>query len=132
MLPDARVVVEPSFKGYAGALLQYHQSLVVVHVMRDLRNEDAPTRALDRVLAETKLRPDGYLLVVDAVGDRARDRIEDAFEKAPLPALLAVWGSDQPVGDLAEAVKPLTIELQTLPKKEPSDFERLLARDQPH
>ena len=39
--------------------------------MRDLRNEDAPTRALERVLAQPKFRPDGYLLVVDAVADRA-------------------------------------------------------------
>jgi hypothetical protein len=119
VLPDARVLVEPSIKGYAGALLQYDQGRLVVHVMRDLRNEDAPTRALDRVLAEPKLKPDGYLLVVDAVADRARDRIEDTFAHAPLPALLAVWRSDQPVGDLAETVKPLTMEMQRPPKREP-------------
>jgi hypothetical protein len=70
-------------------------------------------------LAEPKVRPHGYLLVVDAVADQARDRIEDAFARAPLDALLAVWGSDQPVGDLAEAVKPLTIKLQRPSKREP-------------
>jgi hypothetical protein len=130
VLPNARVVVETGIKGYAGAaLLQYDQVLVVVHVMRDLRNEDAPTRALDRVLAQPELRPHGYLLVVDAVADRARDRIEDAFAHAPLPALLAVWRSDQPVGDLAETVKPLTMELQRSPKREPFKLEGLLARE---
>jgi hypothetical protein len=125
VLPNARVVVETGRNGYAGALLQYDQVLVRVDVMRDLRNEDAPTRALERVLTQPKLRPHGYLLVVDAVADRARGRIEGAFAHAPLPALLAVWRSDQPVGDLAEAVKPLTMELQSSPTTEPLDLEGL-------
>ena len=126
VLPNARVVVETGRNGYAGAFLQYDQMLVLFHVMRDVRNEDAPTRALQRVLARPKFRPDGYLLVVDAVADRARDRIEDALARAQLPALLAVWRSDQPIGDLAEAVKPLTMELERSPKTEPLDLEGFL------
>jgi hypothetical protein len=129
LLPDARVLVETGRNGYAGALLQYDQVLVLFHVMRDVRNEDAPIRALDHVLAQPKFRPDGYLLVVDAVADRARDRIEDAFAHAQLPALLAVWRSDQPAGDFAEAVKPFTMELQRSLKTEPFDLEGLLERE---
>ena len=109
-LPTGQVA-EAGTSGYARALLHYEQALVRVDVMRELWTEDAPTRALARLLAG-ELRPDGYLLVVDAVADRARDRIEDAFAHAPLPALLAVWRSDQPVGDLAETLLPLTMELQ--------------------
>ncbi len=114
-----RVVREAKSNGYTHALLQYGEAgssqilFVVVDVMRELWTEDAALRALDRVLA-TEFRPQAYLLVVDAVADRARERIEDAFARAPLAALLAVWRGDQPVDDLAQAVKPLARQLSEL------------------
>jgi hypothetical protein len=118
-LPNTQVAAQRGTSGYVRALLHYGEfpngPFVVVDVMRELWTEDAPTRALARLLArEPALKPQGYLLVVDAVADRARDRIEDAFARAPLPAVLAVWRSDQPVADLAETLQPLTVELQRL------------------
>ena len=56
---------------------------------------------LDRLSGrEIVRRPRGYLLVVDAIAEGARDRLELAPYGAPFPAMLAVWGSDQPQADL--------------------------------
>lgn len=82
---------------------------ILVDVMQDVSTEDAPLRRLDfvrRFLAPTH-GATGYVLVVDAVGERARDGIGDAFERSDFPSALAVWRSDQPGVHLAQVVEHL-------------------------
>jgi hypothetical protein len=79
---------------------------ILVDVMQGVWTEDAPLRRL-RVVPAFRLthQVDGYVLVVDVVGERARDRIEAAFSQSELPARLAVWRSDQPAVHLAQVVE---------------------------
>ena len=63
---------------------------------------------LERICARPEQdRPKAYLLVVDAIAERARDRVEDALQNAPFPARLAVWRSDQPARDLIKPFEAL-------------------------
>jgi hypothetical protein len=96
------------------------EARILVDVMQDVSSEDYPLRRLDFALGYQDWRPggggargvDGYLLVVDAVGERARDRIEEAFGRSAFPAVLAVWRSDQPRGHLGEAVDRLAAAIE--------------------
>jgi hypothetical protein len=71
--------------------------LIHVDVINEVWTEDAPVRRLRRLedLPAHK-HIDGYLLVVDGIADRARDRVEQEFGEAPFPARLLVWRSDEP------------------------------------
>jgi hypothetical protein len=100
-------VHEPS--GYERALID---KSVFVDVIRDVRNHDGAERRLARLGAlDSHQRPRGYLLVVDAIAEGARDRIERALAQAPFPARLAVWRSDQPAVDLTDAFDALQARL---------------------
>jgi hypothetical protein len=94
---------------------------ILVDVMQDVSTEDYPLRRvrfaavyMDRRGSELR-GVDGYLLVVDKVGERARDRIEEAFTSSAFPAALAVWRSDQPAVHLGEAVDGLTDAINAAP-----------------
>ena len=74
---------------------------MIVDVITQLWNHDPVLPRLERICARPdETRPAGYLLVVDAIADRARDRLEQALKDAPFPARLAVWRGDQPERDL--------------------------------
>jgi hypothetical protein len=83
---------------------------ILVDVMQSVWTEDAPVERLEfvREFFGVGQGVDGYLLVVDAVAGRARDRIEKAFAESPFPARLAVWRPDQPGVHLAQAAEELT------------------------
>jgi hypothetical protein len=100
-------VHDPS--GYERALIDRS---VFVDVIRDVRNHDGAERRLERLGAlASHQRPRGYLLVVDAIAEGARDRVELALAQAPFPARLAVWRSDQPARDLTDAFDALRARL---------------------
>jgi hypothetical protein len=61
----------------------------------------------------------GYLLVVDLVGERARERIQLEFARSEMPAKLAVWRSDE-AGLMARIVEELCDELTRAVAGEPS------------
>ena len=93
-----RIHVIRDHEGYGRAIVD---DWLIVDVMRDVRNHDAAMLRLDRLAGrEIVRRPRGYLLVVDAIAEGARDRLELALYGAPFPAMLAVWRSDQPRADL--------------------------------
>lgn len=91
---------------------------ILVDLMQDVSTEDYPLRRVGFASAYhyrrgTELRGvDGYLLVVDKVAERARDRIEEAFAGSAFPAALAVWRSDQPAAHLGEAVDYLAARIE--------------------
>jgi hypothetical protein len=96
-----RILVIRDHEGYGRAIVD---EWMVVDVMRGVWNHDAAALRLERLAArETVKRPRGYLLVVDAIAEPARERVEAALADAPFPAALAVWRSDQRVGDLTDA-----------------------------
>jgi hypothetical protein len=94
--------------GYERVLVEGSER-ILVDVMHGVSTEDAPLRRLEVV--RTRLAPyydtGGYLLVVDAVAERARDRIEEAFRESTLPSLLVVWRGDEPGSPLADAIECL-------------------------
>jgi hypothetical protein len=68
---------------------------------------------LDRFAAnllDQALDHGGYLLVVDAIGDRARDAVERGFGASEIPARLVIWRTDEP-DELARVVNELLGEL---------------------
>jgi hypothetical protein len=102
--------------GYERALVD---NLVLVDVMTQVWNHDPAIRRLERICAiSEKHWPKGYLLVVDAIADRARDRIETELMRAPFPARLAVWRADQPERDLIASFEALREEIQPEPADE--------------
>jgi hypothetical protein len=101
-----RIFVVRDHEGYGRAIVD---GWVVVDVMRGVWNHDAAALRLERLASrETVKRPRGYLLVVDAIAEPARERIEAALAEAPFPAVLAVWRSDQRAGDLTDAYERLS------------------------
>lgn len=100
-----RIFVLRSHEGYGRAIVDEH---VFVDVMRAVWNQDAAILRLERLEGRpAERRPHGYLLVVDAIAQAARERLEPALEQAPFAATLAVWREDQRVEDLTEAFDAL-------------------------
>jgi hypothetical protein len=93
--------------GYDRAVVE-EPNRVLVDVMRNVSTEDA---VLSRLALVDQLHAQhgttGYLLVVDAIGERARDRIEKRFAETTFPAQLAVWRGDQPTEDLGRTLDRL-------------------------
>jgi hypothetical protein len=87
---------------------------VTVDVMRAVWNPDAVVGRLRRLDARRR-RPDGYLLVVDAIAESVRERVELAFSQAPFEADLAVWRGDQPVEELTAALDALRSQIAAGP-----------------
>jgi hypothetical protein len=92
--------------GNERATLESGDVRVLVDVMQNVSTEDAPVRRLElvRELFIDGQGLDAYLLVVDDVDGRARDRIEAAYGESAFPAALAVWRTDEPGVHLAQAV----------------------------
>jgi hypothetical protein len=107
-LPDWKTMRLPGNHGYERAIVEKTER-ILVDVMHDVSTEDAPLRRLGLVRAKlaTDWKADGYLLVVDAIAERARDRIDKAVKDSDLPAAFVVWRSDEPGVHLAEAVQRL-------------------------
>lgn len=94
---------------------------ILVDVMQDVWTEDAPLRRLELLpLFIATQTTDGYLLVADAVGERARDRIEKVFAEQEFPARLEVWRSDQPGVHLAQAVERLEEQIASRAAQPPA------------
>jgi hypothetical protein len=60
-----------------------------------------------RAIVPPERRPRGYLLVVDAVAEAARERIARHLSQAPFAAALTVWRPDQRARDLTDAFDAL-------------------------
>ncbi|HEX5780592.1 MAG TPA: hypothetical protein VFX80_01660 [Solirubrobacteraceae bacterium] len=100
-----RIFIRRDRSGYGRALVDGD---LVVDVMQAVWNHDAATRRLRRASAGTaERRPGGYLLVVDAIADAARERIGQALFEAPFEGTLAVWRADQPAKDLTDELDAL-------------------------
>jgi hypothetical protein len=82
---------------------------VRIDVMSTVWNHDAVLKRLERLgnrpAGRWPIR--GYLLVVDAIAEAARERIERALSQAPFEASLAVWRPDQPAKELIAALERL-------------------------
>jgi hypothetical protein len=102
---ERRIFTVRRREGYGRALVDQR---LLVDVMTRVWNHDAALRRLERIgTRPADHRPAAYLLVVDAIADRARDRIERELDEAPFPARLAVWRADQPEQDLIAAFEAL-------------------------
>jgi hypothetical protein len=98
---DDRITIARDPEGYGRAVID---GGVVIDVMQDVRNHDAVVRRLERLGNQPFVRrARGYLLVVDAVAEGARERVEHALSEAPFEAALAVWRADQRPADLTAA-----------------------------
>jgi hypothetical protein len=85
---------------------------VLVDVMSEVWTEDAPVRRLRGLKDRPALkRPHGYLLVVDGIADRARDRLEKEFGEVPFAARLLVWRSDEPSAVIRRELDQLYAEV---------------------
>ena len=102
---DDRISIIGKPDGYGHALVD---EWVAIDVMHDVRNHDAAVQRIQR-LGEKPIvrRARGYLLVVDAVAEGARERIEHACSEAPFEAALVVWRADQRPADLTAALDRL-------------------------
>lgn len=107
---DDRIAVVRKPDGYGHALID---ACVAVDVMQDVRNHDAAVQRIQRLGEKPRVR--GYLLVVDAVAEGARERVEQACSEAPFEAALVVWRADQPPADLTAALEVLQ-ERMTAPQ----------------
>jgi hypothetical protein len=93
--------------GYDRAIVA-RKGRILVDVMRDVRNEDAPIRRLVMLpFFEATQDVRGYVLVADAVGEQARERVESTFARQDVPSRLVVWRADQPAAHLGQAVERL-------------------------
>jgi hypothetical protein len=102
---DDRIAIARDPEGYGRAVID---DWVVVDVMQDVRNHDAVVQRVERLGNQPFVRrARGYLLVVDAVAEGARERVEHALSEAPFEAALAVWRSDQRPADLTAAFDAL-------------------------
>jgi hypothetical protein len=105
----------------AGTALLFERGLVGI-TPAPARDEvlDQAALRLERLAARsTASRPHGYLLVVDAIAEGARERLELALERAPFPAALVVWRGDQRAEDLTAAFDALE-ERVTAPAPSPA------------
>jgi hypothetical protein len=102
---DELIRVDRERRGYMRALVDER---LLVDVMTQVWNHDPAIRRIERISAIPEARrPKEYLLVVDAIADRARDRIESKLRTAPFAAALAVWRADQPERDLIASFEAL-------------------------
>lgn len=100
-----RIFVLREREGYGRAIVDGD---LFVDVMQAVWNHDAAVARVERLAARaTERRPRGYLLVVDAVAEGARERIEAALSEAPFAARLVVWRADQRPEDLTAAFDAL-------------------------
>ena len=98
---DDRIRIERDPEGYGRAVID---DWVVIDVMPDVRNHDAAVKRLEWLGDQPFVRrARGYLLVVDAIAEGARERVEQALSEAPFEAALAVWRGDQRPADLTAA-----------------------------
>lgn len=94
-------------------VVEHEQRLVVVDVMSEIWTEDAPVRRIRQLADRNRTTAFGYLLTVDAIADRARDRVEQELGRAPFPGRLLVWRSDEPRALVREELERLFDELAT-------------------
>jgi hypothetical protein len=100
-----RIHILRNREGYGRAIVDGD---VFIDVMHAVWNHDAAVQRLERLGARSpEQRPRGYLLVVDAIAEAARERIGLAAAQAPFAAGLAVWRGDQRHADLTEAFDAL-------------------------
>jgi hypothetical protein len=116
-LPEWKTTKVHREGGYERAIVERGER-ILVDVMHDVSTEDGPLRRLDVVRSRLAASYDtgGYLLVVDAVAERARDRIDEAFDESTLPAELVVWRGDEPGSPLADAVRSLAGRIASVPE----------------
>ena len=108
---DDRISISRDRAGYGRAVID---GWVVIDVIPDVRNHDAAVQRLARLADQPFVRrARGYLLVVDAVAEGARERIERALSDAPFEAALAVWRGDQRPADLTAAFDALQERIET-------------------
>jgi hypothetical protein len=101
-------------------------SRVVVDVMSEVWTEDAPLRRIRRLAGLGPPYDFAYLLVVDGIAERARDRVEEELALAPLAARLVVWRSDESAAPLQEELERLRKEVA---RREAADAAGEEARD---
>ncbi len=112
---DDRIRIERKPRGYGRALVD---DWVVIDVMQDVRNHDAAVQRVQRLGTQPFVRrARGYLLVVDAIAEGARERVEHALSEAPFAAALVVWRADQRPGDLTAALDLLQDSLGSLSRE---------------
>lgn len=100
--------------GYDRAIVAQEKGRILVDVMRDVRNEDAPIRRLSMLpFFQLTQEVRGYVLVADAVGERARERVESTFGRQDVPSRLVVWRADQPAVHLGQAVEKLAATIDS-------------------
>ena len=100
-----RIFVLRDRAGYGRAVVDGD---VFIDVMHAVWNHDAAVQRIERLAARpAERRPRGYLLVVDAVAEVARERIEGALGDVPFAARLVVWRADQRAEDLTDAFDAL-------------------------
>jgi hypothetical protein len=110
-----RIVAPRDREGFGRAVVDGN---VVIDVMHAVWNHDVAVQRLERLGARSpERRPGGYMLVVDAVAEAARKRIDQAASQAPFAAVLAVWRADQHPRDLAEAFDVLHGQLEPPPSE---------------
>ena len=81
--------------------------------MRGVWNHDAAVQRIGRLAdRDPERRARGYLLVVDAIAERARERIELALEQAPFEGAVVVWRGDQRAADLTAAFDVLERDVE--------------------
>ena len=78
---DRRIRIETDPEGYARATID---DWVVIDVIPDVRNHDAPVQRLEWLGDQPFVRrARGYLLVVDAIAEGARERVEHPSRRLP-------------------------------------------------
>ena len=105
-----RIFIVRQREGYGRAIID---DWVAVDVMRGVWNHDAAVQRIERLAERDRdRRARGYLLVVDAIAERARERIDLALEQAPFDAALVVWRGDQRAADLTAAFDVLSRDVE--------------------
>jgi hypothetical protein len=100
-----RVFFPPRREGYLCAIVD---EKVIIDVVPTVCNHDAVLQRLGGLRESPYARRcPGYLVVVDAIAEAARERIELALSQGPFTASLAVWRPDQPEEKLIAALDAL-------------------------
>ena len=92
-------------EGYLCAIVD---QTVIIDVIPTIWNHDAVLQRLEGLGDSPAARPyPGYLVVVDAIAEAARERIELALSQGPFKASLVVWRPDRPAEELIAALDAL-------------------------